>query len=66
MPQNPKDQDNEEQNDPAGSTMMFRKFVDTNDEPAAPPKPPITPYILAAVGVIVAVAIVVAVVMTWS
>ncbi|RNL85552.1 hypothetical protein [Halostreptopolyspora alba] len=60
-------QNNEEQNDPASSTMMFRKFVDTNDEPAStPPRPPITPYVLAGLGVVVAVGIVVFVIMTWS
>ncbi len=60
-------QNNEEQPDPASSTMMFRKFVDSNDEPTStPPRPPVTPYVLAAVGVVLAIGIVVTVVITWS
>ncbi|MBV2363356.1 hypothetical protein ACFPZ0_24705 [Streptomonospora nanhaiensis] len=60
------DNKDQEQVDPAGSTMMFRRFVAENREPETQPKPPITPYILAGVGAIVAIGIIVAVVMTWS
>ncbi|WP_026123514.1 hypothetical protein [Nocardiopsis chromatogenes] len=59
-------QKNEENVDPAGSTVMFQKFVSENDEPQAAPRRPMTPYILAGVGAVVAVAIIVAVVVTWS
>ncbi|MDA2806463.1 hypothetical protein [Nocardiopsis suaedae] len=59
-------QKNEENVDPAGSTVMFQKFVSENDEPQAPPRRPITPYVLAGAGAVVAIAIIVAVVVTWS
>ncbi|MGI5120693.1 hypothetical protein ACQEU5_14320 [Marinactinospora thermotolerans] len=60
-------QHNQEQpNDPAGSTTMFRRFVAENNEPEEAPRRPITPYVLAAVGAIVAIGIIVVVVMTWS
>ncbi|TDQ43911.1 hypothetical protein [Actinorugispora endophytica] len=58
---------NEEQSvDPAGSTQMFRRFVTENNEPETAPKRPITPYVLAGVGVVVAIGIILAVVLTWS
>ncbi|MDA2814617.1 hypothetical protein O4J56_28495 [Nocardiopsis sp. RSe5-2] len=59
-------QKNEENVDPAGSTVMFQKFVSDNDEPEAAPRRSMTPYVLAGVGAVVAVAIIVAVVVTWS
>ncbi|WP_067968600.1 hypothetical protein [Nocardiopsis trehalosi] len=62
MPENK----NEEQNDPAGSTMMFRRFVADNKETEPAPRRPITPYVLAAIGAVVAIGIIVTVVVTWS
>ncbi|RCV58139.1 hypothetical protein [Marinitenerispora sediminis] len=59
-------QNEEKQADPAGSTMMFRRFVAENKETETAPRRPLTPYILAGVGVVVAVGIIVTVVMTWS
>lgn len=59
-------QKNEENVDPAGSTVMFQKFVAENNEPEAAPRRSMTPYVLAGVGAVVAVAIIVAVVVTWS
>ncbi|NYE49286.1 hypothetical protein HDA32_004406 [Spinactinospora alkalitolerans] len=59
-------QHEEQQTDPAGSTQMFRRFVADNNEPEAAPKRPVTPYVLAAVGAVVAIAIILTVVMTWS
>ncbi|CAM4203397.1 hypothetical protein GCM10009799_52170 [Nocardiopsis rhodophaea] len=56
----------EQQVDPAGSTMMFQRFVKENNEPEPAPKRPVTPYVLAGVGAIVAIGIIVAVVMMWS
>jgi len=58
--------DPEQQGDPAGSTMMFRRFVADNNEPEAAPKRPITPYVLAAVGALLAIGIIITVVVTWS
>ncbi|GLU47707.1 hypothetical protein Nans01_20580 [Nocardiopsis ansamitocini] len=52
--------------DPAGSTQMFRRFVAENNEPEAAPKRPVTPYVLAGIGVVVAIGIIVAVVLAWS
>lgn len=52
--------------DPAGSTQMFRRFVNENKEPEAAPKRPVTPYVLAGVGVLVAIGIILTVVLTWS
>ncbi|GAA1769236.1 MULTISPECIES: hypothetical protein [Streptomonospora] len=60
------DKNEKEQGDPAGSTMMFRRFVADNNEPDAAPKRPITPYVLAGVGAVLAIGIIVAVVVTWS
>ncbi|MUL42656.1 hypothetical protein FZ103_16005 [Streptomonospora sp. PA3] len=60
------DKNDQEQGDPAGSTMMFRRFVADNKEPEAAPKRPVTPYVLAAVGAVLAIGIIVTVVLTWS
>ncbi|WP_017537111.1 MULTISPECIES: hypothetical protein [Nocardiopsis] len=59
-------QKNEENVDPAGSTVMFQKFVSDNNEPQAAPRRPVTPYVLAGVGAVVAIAIIVGVVVAWS
>ncbi|MFC3995231.1 hypothetical protein ACFOVU_04860 [Nocardiopsis sediminis] len=56
----------EPQPDPAGSTTMFRRFVADNNEPEVAPKRPVTPYVLAAVGALVAIGLIVAVVVMWS
>ncbi|QBI53003.1 hypothetical protein [Streptomonospora litoralis] len=56
----------QEQGDPAGSTMSFRRFVADNKEPEAAPKRPVTPYVLAAVGALLAIGIIITVVVTWS
>ncbi|GAB3497085.1 hypothetical protein GCM10027440_50170 [Nocardiopsis coralliicola] len=45
---------------------MFRRFVSENQQPEEAPRRPVTPYVLAGVGALVAIAIIVAVVMTWS
>ncbi|MFD0776944.1 hypothetical protein ACFQZ2_23665 [Streptomonospora algeriensis] len=60
------DNNDEEQGDPAGSTMMFRRFVTDNKEPEAAPKRSMTPYVLAGVGALLAIGIIVTVVITWS
>ncbi|GAA1082951.1 hypothetical protein [Nocardiopsis composta] len=57
---------NEENVDPAGSTTMFRRFVAENQQSEPEPRRPITPYVLAGVGALVAIAIIVGVVLTWS
>ncbi|GAB3438102.1 hypothetical protein GCM10027570_00990 [Streptomonospora sediminis] len=57
---------NPEQGDPAGSTMMFHRFVSENKESDAAPKRPVTPYILAGVGAVLAIAIIITVVVMWS
>ncbi|WP_285758933.1 hypothetical protein [Nocardiopsis ansamitocini] len=59
-------QNEEPKMDPAGSTQMFRRFVAENNEPEAAPKRPVTPYVLAGIGVVVAIGIIVAVVLAWS
>lgn len=56
----------EQPNDPAGSTMMFRRFVSDNNEPASAPRRPVVPYLLTAIAVVVAIGIIVSVVMVWS
>jgi hypothetical protein len=46
--------------------MMFRRFVADNKETEPAPRRPITPYVLAAIGAVVAIGIIVTVVVTWS
>ncbi|RKS10400.1 hypothetical protein DFP74_6166 [Nocardiopsis sp. Huas11] len=61
MTQNP-----EPNQDPAGNTQHFRRFVDENPQPEETARRPVLPIVLAAVGVILAVAVIVALVMAFT
>ena len=59
-------QNNDPNQDPAGTTQHFRRFVDENPEPEVAPRRPILPLVLAGVGVVLAIAIIVALVLAFA
>lgn len=59
-------QNQEPNQDPAGNTQHFRRFVDENPQPEEPARRPVLPIVLAGVGVILAVAVVIALVMAFT
>ncbi|WP_116244231.1 hypothetical protein [Nocardiopsis sp. FIRDI 009] len=50
-------QNNDPNNDPAGNTQHFRRFVNENPVSDEPARRPIVPLVLAGVGVVLVIAV---------